>query len=720
MKKQSWLMALMMGAVALSAAACNDDTSNSDTNTNTGVHNYTMTCSHGGCTVELYALDDIGDCVQNRACRATVGITLMDQQNATQSVAVNGVSVSVAQMGSGFSVTQADGSALGAGAQIVTDSNGQINLSVAALTPGNGYLTFTLPAEYGGKSINFNIKVIQPDVVNVYDILANASYMGERTLERGFATLIANKTCAELIANKPEEEVTNLDVNRISMGGRTQMMTFTNRVGSSTFEGVVESSDKYAVFVSSNDYTIWGCDDNLDASKKVASVMMKDALIDGIVDPGETKANYYGKYTLTSSFNALSLLPHAAKTDPSETVLFANMLVGDWVDFALDFLANPTAGLSNVLLHQLLPLLLNSEWLQAFAAKFNINLDADTINALITTFQADKALENVLNGFVQNLGDWYSSTTSVVSIVRDFATQFTLNGALLVNSPELDETSSLPNVIHTYDSVLINVGQWANVCQVIGGSPYGKTVDNSGNICKIGLTSLDSGGVLQGKISKIVIDEENGLASIQPHSVNIAYGKLILGVLLKVLPVFVTDMGMNPPQTLGGVLEYFIGKGAAAYWNNREAKRCEDAIANGEESCTPDNVDPNGGCSTIGSVLAKAINISIGSTLVASVCTTGVNALDGVINGQLDRLATSGDIIRFSSDNCMLYYTNNKAQLASFGYVSDEAKWWGSSLDLRCDWNLKIGESATCVSEGEEVDKNCIKGKFFAINQNKQ
>lgn len=675
-------------------------------NPQTKKHDFDMSCTIDGCEVVIYTND--GECYPDYDCNAKIGVSLINNDAEPDNADLANVPVTVSMDGTGFTMgVAADGESLQNNAQIKSDSNGQAFLYVRATEPGFGVVNFSLPMEYGVKFLHYNVQVRVPEVLTNYEIQVNASYAGSRDLNRGTATKIANVTCGQLLNNKAEGEVTNLDALSISQMDESKGMTFVNNEGSTVFTDISDNSDKYAIFVTSSDYMIWGCQDGLDKDNAVANIVMHDAVEDGIIDPViDPNVTYDGLYNLATSFNALSLLPHAEKAAGQNYVRFSDMLVGDWIEFALNLLSDPAETISNLLLYQVLPLLLDSNWIKEFLAKIGLNIDISNIEALVSAFQLDKALENVLQGFVDNLGDWYGETSGIVSIVNDFATHFTVSGSFLVNTEKLDTYSSLPNVSHRYDSILVNTGRFGEqICTSDFASIYGHTSDNQGTICKIGISRFVSNGVLQGVIPKIVVDEPNQVANIQQHVLNIPYGKIILGLLMDLLPKLVDmkDESGNDPQTVGEIVEFFVGKGAAGYWNKKEEKKHET-----DPSYVPELVPETGGCATIGTVITKSIGgiaASLGNGMITSMCSMGIHALDAMIDSQLEKSASTGDLVHLSSHSCKVYYTSPKTSLKSFGYVTNETTWWGESPDLRCEWDMTIGGNTKHMS-----------GKFFAIH----
>jgi hypothetical protein len=741
MRKKSLLLAMMMGAAALTAAACSEDTNSSNEETE---HKYAMSCSHPGCMIELYALED-GACMPDRACSATIGIDLNEiLNNGASQVAVNNVPVQVNQNGNSFSISQ-NGTPWTNNTQILTDNNGQIRLFVQAVAAGTGSITFQLPAAYGGSSLNFNINVVKPMVVNSYNITVNASYSGgAATLNRGFVTKIANTTCDQLIKKDPTTgavKMTSRDVEEIS--GRdldAPTIVFVNNQGTKILEDIPESSDTYAIFVSNSSYEFYGCDDGINKSKNVANVVMAAA---EVVPPGpvivdDGKINYMGVYDVTSSFNALSLLPHAdlsalgrGTTMHGQPIpYFKDMLAGDWVEFALDFLSNPTGGISDVLINQLLPLLLDADWLKKVLAKV-VGLDPEAdisgiVTELLKTFKASEALENLLNGF---LGDikWYDTTTSIISVVNNLATEFTLNGKFYVMNASLEEDAAkpgaqiLPSVLHSYDTLLYNNGKFSK-CVI--GEDYklnNKAVTdvNNNKICKIKLADLrydtvdEKAGVFSGRFISEVREADNR-ADIRQHPINIIYGQLIYGAIKLALPKITGEADV---KSLGDLLAYYVGQGIVTWWNKSEQKKADEATA--EEPYTPVIISDKVGCDAVGAVVHEWLKGKLGAFgnfvtegVISNFCGMGVNSLDDLIENQINKLASTSNKIIFSSDNCELVYGNNlsgvKNKLISFGNVADQNKWWGSTVDTRCKWRVAVGGS-----------NKSIEGKFFAINSTK-
>ncbi len=430
---------------------------------------------------------------------------------------------------------------------------------------------------------------------------------------------------------------------------------------------------------------------------------------------------YEGQYNLVTTMNAMKLLPRVDKGSDEVVIPFDNMLAGDWVDFALRFLNDPSAGLSEVLIQQFLPKLLDANFTKELLLNMGLNeAIAEEFPNILSTFGFLDILADLFVQISANLGD-VGDTQSVSLIVKDYAEQLALSGFFDVMDTQLDTTGSLNNVVHKYDSTLVNVGSFdTSICTSEVGTTYGKTADGSGTICKIRTSSLALGSALQSNI-KIAVDKPNKTASFLAHQMTIPYGRLIMNVLMKILPQManIEDESHHTPETFAQVVEFFMGKGAAGYYNKSEDIKALES-AGTDNPYIPEYISETGGCSTFGLVLNKSLKLPPAFTTIfwSAVCKKIIEMMDEDMNHSFDSLASYHNIVQFSSDSCELTYNSTETRLVSFGGVENESGWWGANPDKRCTWNIKVGGSDDCTVNAHDIESNCTEGKFFATRPN--
>ena len=158
--------------------------------------------------------------------------------------------------------------------------------------------------------------------------------------------------------------------------------------------------------------------------------------------------------------------------------------------------------------------------------------------------------------------------------------------------------------------------------------------------------------------------------------------------------------GAEVPNTLGRVLEYYIGYGLKTLWNKDEAHK--------------GNLVTKSYCGGISEYVMKLLEEKVqsvhqiltkvgGEVVLTAFCGQGVAALDKLIDTQLDKLTVSNEKVSFTSQDCIITYTPSQSTptvsaLTSFG----QKQVWGATTDNRCTWRVS-------VADGKYVD-----GKFWA------
>ena len=724
MKSKKWLFALLLGSFALTASACGDDAGGSqDVQSEL---TYKLTCaSPNTCTLTMEP---------NQDGLITVQLSSLDKDGKTNFVP--GVQITATTQSNAVSiVTDANPQ--------VTDALGQYALRIhSGSEEGLALFTFNPDPAYPALPLTFAVTVRKPEVVTPQPAVTNyeisAIYNGTQNLNYAEVMLFEDTQCAELVTTG----MTSDELKAITAPDPTlkQSKAITTTIDEVTFNISREEADftsyaALAIAQAGGVMVAYGCNDGLSRNVPNTVIALSDAQLseNPDVDPGDDptkppiidpdkpepeipELDYKGTFELTSSFNALSLLPHA-ETDGS-FVMFKDMLVGDWIEFALDMLSDPEGTVPKLLTEQLLPLLLDAEWFSNLVGKLLGDsvaalLTPETINALFSQFGLDKIIKDTLTELTAQIS-WWNTATGAVEIVNNLATNFTLHGNFSNNAySTLDANQSISGIGHNYQRLLYhNGGIPINGKDCIVGQAFEDLKDGS-TICSISLTDIEGGGVIRGAFTANFSDiDEYGAGAtvnIQKHALDLAYGRLIYGVLMNVLPEV---LGNDKLDSLGGVLEHYIGMGLLALWNkNHPDQQITDKTS----------------CAAIGEVASGYLNELLGSnesiaTIIAmfangstigALCTKGIEAFDGMIETQLDKLSVSTDKVNFSSDPCQVSYVTDKSghptKIAEFG---QEHPWGSTATDNRCIWNVSIVSGTDDAGTPETMT---IKGRFHAV-----
>ncbi len=726
MKKKSLLLASLLGATMM-CAACSDDSANESKKPTTpepGVEKnvtYSLTCAAPtDCNLVLNA---------NQSGQLRIQLSSLSSEQGAVPTLVSDAIITATVSGSGFSI-QGDT----ATAELNTNSLGQAILNIfAGEEAGSGSVKFVTASEQGSVDVTFNITVnaaptvvdpeqppVQPEDVT-YKI--NLNYQGDKSIKYGEVLYFVDKSCSDII----KDEMTGEEVMEVSGEADSEYKRVATSLSALSFDFKVKSDDTtvYSVFARGTNAGLgmaFGCEDGLGPDKQSVTIALKDVKTNPVVvdpddphnpekpddpiidppDPGNDPVVIYeGTYALTSQFDALSLLPHAEGTN----VAFKDMLMGDWIKFTLDVLADPAAAVPNIITDQLLPLILNAEWFSKFVGSvlpesIASMLTPEVVANLIKTFGLDIIIENSLKELTANL-TWWDTATGSVKMVKELVENFTLRGAFDIPAgAQPDASGKISGINHRYLRVLYHNGTF-NKC--FAGTEFGSTVDGD-LICSIGLDKLDASasGAVSGRFDATFSKNGDiGTVDIAQHNLNLAYGRLIYGVIMEFVPMIA---GMSDseqaPKTLSELIAYYLGKGVLNFWNSKH-----------EDAQITENLS---GCAAFGTVASKFLLEKIGSdgtfgTLIqmfanasnlGSLCETGIHKLDEFIDGQLDKLSLDGSAISFTSDDCKVYYRSatNYSQLTNFGVPQ---KWGSKAEDLRCDWKVSIATSTPHVIDGK-------------------
>ncbi len=724
MKSKNWLLAALLG-VTMTAAACSDDSANK---TKTVVDDpvvpeatYSLTCAAPvTCNLVLEA---------NQAGQVRIQLSSLTNEEGAIPTLISKAAVTATMSGTGFTMQNDSGS--GATLALETNPLGQATLKIqAGNEAGSGTITFATSEEFGGKSVVFNITVNAASIVDPpkpEDVVYNVklSYSGTKDIKYGEVLYFAGKTCSNIV----KEEMTSTEVVEVSGETDGAFGRVSTSVNDLSFDYTVKSdnTDVYAVFARGTNAGVgmaYGCTDGLGPDNKNITVTLNDAKITEVVDPDNppgpgpiippgpddpAKTLYEGTYPLTSQFNALSLLPHAETT--SGSVPFNQMLLGDWIEFALKVLSNPEAAVPNILTQQLIPMLLNAEWFTKVIGSIlgegvASMLTPEVVANLFESLGGSLIIENFLNQLTSQL-TWWDTATGSIDMVTNLVTNFTLRGAFDVPAgAQPDSSGNISNIRHRYLRVLYENGNFQK-CYV--GSTYGETADHK-MICSIAISDLDenSNGAISGYFTGTFHDNTNPTVDISRHSLDLAYGRLIYGVITEFIPMITgtTDVA-NPPKTLGALIAHYAGAGLVKLWNEKYAES-EDAKIPADKT----------GCPAIGAVAGKFLvqklgnNETLGALIgmfanestLGSLCTTGIAKLDDLIVSQLDKLSVAGESVSFESTGCNIIFDDSNpkySRLITFGVPQV----WGSTVaDKRCNWNVSIATEKPVT----------IKGKFAA------
>lgn len=718
--KKTWLLALLVGFSALSVS-CTDDagkSSSDDDITLPGVEDvtYALTCTNpSDCKLSL-----------NQKESGIVFMQLNKTVDAGAPEAATGVNVSVAKEGSLFSLQgQTENSVV-----LVSDTTGMVALLITA---GEQVGTDTLTYESGSETVKFppvtvevTVKEAQPDPdpdpdpddKTTIDVTYSGTltYGGEAAFDSGEVFLVEGKKCAEIApTGLSASEIAKISASKLVASTDIDVLESAYDIEATELKNNAPTYAAVARVKSDGAFKAYGCIDDVTRDRNEFTIGLEDAFNDSSIDPGEeTTLRYDGTYRLRSQFNALSLLPHAPKAEGQTVVLFKDMLAGDWIEFALDFLSNPEKEITSIISEQLLPLLLQGDWLKKLLTSAGLNmLTPELIQYCFESFGVNKIIEDLLKELTGQLS-WWDTATSAVSMVNDLATNFTLDGSFVINSPSLDENEKISGIGHSYDSLLYNNAAF-DKCYI--GSDSGEKTKDGKQICAIPLSQLNTSASVRGTFTATfsgeytLADVKDGkdAADVSPHALQLAYGKLIYEVLMQTVPLFIKpENGAPAPESLGRVLEYYIGYGLTTLWNKDEAHA--------------DNQITSSYCAAIGDYVLKLLEEKgasiyevvndFGAASITLACDQGVKALDKLINTQLEKLTVSNDKISFSSNDCKVFYTERSAsatstvwELSSFG----QAQQWGDDTDNRCKWNVSV-----TTNEGESAKQKTIEGKYWA------
>ncbi len=747
MRNKSFLFALMLSASALAFAGCNDSTSVTDVE-NEELQYYMQCSSPSNCELTMET---------NQMGNVSIVLTSLNLSDYSAGY-VNDANIQ-AQL-TGTTVTLMDGSSTTAA--VKTNSMGIATVVVnSGSVAGDSQITFTAPdytlTGLDTQSKVITVHVVQPQVVpptpteKTVDYKAVLAYYGP---QEGFtyveAYAVPNGNCSKLLSS----EMTAKDVAALKATDVFGSLNVSGDISGQqvAFQATESSPVNYAVISRAkinDEYAAYGCVNGLNAENWMVTVVLDDVFIEQPpvdpceedptlpecqttpVDPCEenpdlpecqppvdTEYSYTGNFTLTSQFNALSLLPSASQN--GETPLFKDMQAGDWIQFVLNFLSHPEEELANVLTQQVLTPLAKTDWIVNLLSK--IPDIGPVIAALLSTMDLDQILEQfgikqVITDYLKQLTgqiEWWDEATGGIQIANELATNFTLYGKFSMASTELDENNKLAGNKHSYSSVLYHNGTFSK-CLV--GKEFGTDVNGS-KICEIPISTLDKDassvkGTFTAKFGDIAADK--GTVDILSHNLNLAYGKLIYAAILQIMPYVMNTGDGVKIDTIGDILAYYIGLGATAFYNKNNPDSPIEGVA---------------GCDAVGKVLVQAITDKIagqdvswfGSLLtfvlqpgtMSSLCTMGINALDNMLDKQLDKLSVSSDKITFSTPadkSCNIVFAgeNPYKKLAYFG-MSDYKWGMNSKVDERCTWNVEIK-----AREGVEPKK--ITGRFYAYGK---
>lgn len=719
--KKTWLLALLVGFSALSVS-CSDDagdeSNRGEQDQPQGNATYALTCVNPDCKMSLE--------------QGKTGIVIMKLAMTVGTdapVAVSGANISVAKTDSLVKLQAQDSTSV----ELVSDTSGMVTLLVTADAEKEGVEALTFASKNDGISfdpVKFEVTVVkatvaEPDNPNPggdnpgqegekktvdVEYKGKLTYAGEiEEFSNGEVFLLEGKTCAQVApSGMSATEIGNIKASELSAKADSDVLNHEYGIKVTEIEEDIKTYAAVARVKTNDVFAAYGCTDGVMRDNVEFTVALEDAFNDvtpPTPDP-ETTVRYDGNYRLRSQFNALTLLPHANKVD-GKPVLFKDMLAGDWIEFALNFLSNPEKEITSIISDQLVPLLLQGDWLKKLLTQLGLGGVADTITPellkrLIKTFGINTIIENLLKELTGQL-PWWGTATDAVEMVKDLATNFTLDGQFVINTADLDENGKIAGIGHSYDALLYNNAAF-DKCYV-GSDSNEKTADGK-TICRIPLASLDTNSSVRGTFTAsfdapAATGAEPPKSNIASHTLQLAYGKLIYATLLQTIPMFIKpEDGAEVPKTLGRVLEYYIGYGLKTLWNKDEAHK--------------DNLVTKSYCGGISEYAMKLLEEKAqsihkiiagvgGEVMLAAFCSQGVTALDKLIDTQLDKLTVSNEKVSFTSQDCIITYTPSQSTptvsaLTSFG----QKQVWGATTDNRCTWRVSVAEGKT------------IEGKFWA------
>lgn len=718
--KKTWLLALLVGFSALSVS-CSDDagdeSNRGEQDQNQGNATYALTCVNPDCKMSLE--------------QGKTGIVIMKIAKTVGTeapVAASGVNISVAKTDSLVKLQAQDSTSV----ELVSDTSGMVTLLVTADAEKEGVEALTFASKNDGISfepVKFEVTVVkatvaEPDNPNPggdkpgedgkktsidVDYKGKLTYAGEiEEFSNGEVFLLEGKTCAQVApSGMSATEIAKISAsNAPSASADSDVLTHEYGIKVTEIEEDIKTYAAVARVKANDVFAAYGCTDGVMRDNVEFTVALEDAFND-VTPPApdpETTVRYDGNYRLRSQFNALTLLPHADKVD-GKPVLFKDMLAGDWIEFALNLLSNPEKEITSIISDQLVPLLFQGDWLKKLLIQLKLESFANIITPkfiqnLIESFGINTIIENLLKELTGQL-PWWGTATDAVEMVKDLATNFTLDGKFVINTPALDENGKIAGIGHSYDALLYNNAAF-DKCYV-GSDSNEKTADGK-TICSIPLASLDTNSSVRGTFTASFPAADGALptkSDIAPHTLQLAYGKLIYATLLQTIPMFIKpEDDAEVHNTLGRVLEYYIGYGLKTLWNKDEAHK--------------DNLVTKSYCGGISEYVMKLLEEKVqsvhqiltkvgGESLLTAFCGQGVAALDKLIDTQLDKLTVSNEKVSFTSKDCIITYTPSQSTptvsaLTSFG----QKQVWGATTDNRCTWRVS-------VAEGKAVE-----GKFWA------
>ncbi len=625
--------------------------------------------------------------------------------------------------------------------------------------------------------------------IQFYDLGIKVSYAGEYAPTFADATLFAGKKCTDIVKDSAgaliPDQISNLTVNGGRVGASSNAAGINNL--DISIAHVEESTDKTAIIVRGSEngkYVAYGCAELAeisDASHNV-TVTLKDAKIEKIVDlchdydctnnqvPGKTNydvcikegcispdpvdSTYSGSYNLQSQFDALGLLPRSTKEKP----LFTEMLVGDWINWSLDLIKDPAEKVPAIITDQVLPLVLSADWLQkmitmvagdAVAALLN----PEMISTLLDQFGVQTIIESYISQFLGQF-EWWSVTNNIVTIIDNIARNFTLAGYFkIMENPS--EAGILPSNYHSYNALVYNGAKFADAegnIKCFFGTKIGED-DDKNVLCSVPLGELDKEiGTINGAFTASLNDCSSddyvsnvcATATIDAHSLSMAYGRILYSVIMKALPSLIGEDARAHVNSIGTLIEYYGGFGLVTLWNNEAEKfntEHADEIAAGTVASRTKIASDVTMCSGIATAGSKFVGTLLEKTKFAGVldtwvtpatltplCSMGINKIDELINNGLNKLNVGSEKVQFKSNgNCSLKYDGS--DLVSFG---PENYVWGQKTDTRCGWDLSLRRDVTVenVVDTGEVDEAgnpitktettteskvyTVPGKFFA------
>ncbi len=598
---------------------------------------------------------------------------------------------------------------------------------------------------------------------------ATIKYSGKASVISAQAFLVPD-TCAHIIgsAQLDSEQINDLYKDGYqSLGFAYNQSGIDGSVISNTLQTLNTSYAVVAIGTNGASYNAYGCTDGMSSSKKSVIVTLNDAkggiinpietceslncpaeltsvsdnnkyakcISKGCVDPFVPAGKYTGTFDLMSQFNALSLLPRA-DVPAGKKPQFDEMLVGDWIEWSLDLLKDPATAVPSILVNQVLPLILNADWLTSMLAKIGLPdyilsmLSPEFIATLLESMNLTQLVTDYINEFL-NQYSWWSPTSSAIKILDEVTTNFTMAGYIYVTAePGTDHKTGMTN-IHSYDTLLYNMAGF-DKCYV--GNEYGR--DKSGGlICGIPLGEVDKNiGTIRGTFSSEYVNctgDSCTAVNIDEHNVSFAYGTIVYSTIMYMLPLIIGD-NVSDVKSFGGLIEYYAGYLLVKAWNSVIEKANAEAIAFNTENAEAiaagtvssktirtDTIDETKvtKCTAVGTAGANFINYLISEKLgwaaaetilktwvnastLAPLCSLGVSKLDGLINEQIAKLEASTDAITFeTAESCNLKINSSK-DIVSYG--PENFTWGQKTDDDRCKWNLNIASKP-------------IEGKFFAV-----